>query len=69
MVVAGATASGVATASAIKVLTGSLASVGLVATVPVAVPVIAGMTTGSWLTKMLREKNTEEKARKRENER
>lgn len=69
IVVAGATASGVATASAIKVLTSSLASVGLVATVPVAVPVIAGMATGSWLTKMLREKNTEEKARKKENER
>ena len=64
-VVAGATASGVATARTIKVLTGSLAFVGLAAAVPAAVPVIAGLATGSWLTKMLREKNTEEKEKKR----
>lgn len=64
MVVAGATASGVATASAIKILASSLASVGLIAVVPSAVPVVAGLATGSWLTKMLRDKNTEEKEKK-----
>lgn len=61
MVVAGATASGVVAASTIKILTGSLASVGLIAAVPTGLPVVATLATGSWLTKMLREKNIEEK--------
>lgn len=64
MVVAGATASGVAAASTIKILTGSLASIGLIAAVPTALPVVATLATGSWLTKMLREKNNEERKKK-----
>jgi len=59
-VVAGAKANGVATTSAIPILTSSLASAGLVTIVPLA----AGLTTSSWLIKMLREKKDEERKKK-----
>lgn len=65
-VAAGAAASGVAAAPAIKVLTSSLISSGLFVAAPAAIPfVTSSVTTASWLSKMLREKNAEDEKKKK----
>ena len=59
-------ASGVAAAAAIKVLTSSLISSGLFVAAPAAIPfVTSSVTTASWLSKMLREKNAEDEKKKK----
>lgn len=65
-VAAGAAASGVAAAATIKVLTSSLISSGLFVAAPAAIPfVTSSVTTASWLSKMLREKNAEDEKKKK----
>ena len=58
-IIASATASGVATASAVKMLSGSLASIGILTAIPLAGPIAAGILTGTWVSKMLKEKNAD----------
>ena len=60
-VIASATASGVASASAIKMLSSSLASIGVLTAVPLVGPVAAGVLTSTWVSKMLKGKNAEHK--------
>lgn len=60
-IIASATASGVATASAVKMLSGSLASIGVLTAIPLAGPIAAGILTGTWVSKMLKEKNADRK--------
>ena len=56
----------VAAAAAIKVLTSSLISSGLFVAAPAAIPfVTSSVTTASWLSKMLREKNAEDEKKKK----
>ena len=61
-----AAGSGVAAAATIKVLTSSLISSGLFVAAPAAIPfVTSSVTTASWLSKMLREKNAEDEKKKK----
>lgn len=55
-VIASATASGTASESAIKMLSSSLASIGVLTAIPLVGQIAAGVLTGTWVSKMLKEK-------------